>query len=232
MAIEVDIKRLPAVLRGREREVLRACTLGVRSAARYAVGFLLRKTPKDRGGAQHGWTLYAVAARHAKAGKLAEVYNHNPIIGILELGARPHPVSLEGQRAIYEWVERHFRLVGHMGGVMSGSQIPAGVSSNRLTAVGSRRHKMARQNYLDKLTRLGYLLEDNLVRNFPEMGRRLVPDALNIAARIIEKIRKRGQKPLYIVRSSLEHLRDVTHAEVERKLRELASMPLTGGGAA
>jgi hypothetical protein len=222
LPIQVDISKLPGLLLRTEREVQQAFTAGVRSSAHYARGFLLRRTPKDRGGAQHGWAIMAMGAK-VTIGLLIEVYNHNPIIGILELGARPHPVSIEGQRSIYEWVERHFRLVGHMGGVMSGREIPEGVSSNRLTAVGSRRHRMARENYRDKLTKLGFMLEDNLVRNFPEMGRRLVPDALNIAALIIQKLRKRGQKPLFIVRGALDHLRSVTQQEVEERLRALAT---------
>lgn len=46
----------------------------------------------------------------ARAGMVASVTNDAPYAGVIERGARPHGVSEEGQRAIYEWVRRHFRF--------------------------------------------------------------------------------------------------------------------------
>jgi hypothetical protein len=162
---------------------------------------------------------------------VAITFNDAPHIGVLECGARPHPVSLEGQRAIYEWVERHFRLAG--GIVLSGRDMTKGIKSDSLTNTKSRAHKVARgaggAEFLDKLSKLGSMLEDNLSRNFPEMSRRMVPAALNIAAAIIQKIRKKGQKPHYFVRELLPLMTEITQVEVERLLKEEANRPHPGG---
>lgn len=220
MSVTVALRALPRVLERHQERVQTALVLGLQSAARFGEGHLRKVTPKDRGMAQASWS-YRKGPKNARPPTpVAWIENSSPYIGILEKGARPHPVSLEGQRAIYEWVERHFRLAG--GIVLSGRDMGAGIKSDRLTNTKSRAHKVARMDYLDKLSKLGSMLEDKLVRNFPDMGKRMVPAALNIAAAIIQKIRTQGQKPGYFVRDSLPFLGEVAQREVERLFAEIS----------
>lgn len=219
---QARLKQLPEIYERHNTRVREAVMRAQRSACHAGKVIVKRATPKDRGLAQNSWQANMGPKNARPPTPAAWLSNSAPHIGILEKGARPHKVSLQGQRAIYEWVERHFRLVGAGGGVMSGREVPEGVASNSLTATGSRRHKVARQNYLDKLTRLGAMLEDNLIRNFPDMGRRMVPAALNIAAAIIQKIRTKGAKPHYFVRGSLPELLNILQDETKRHLTDLS----------
>ena len=218
----VPIKKLPDAYQRHAERGRAAVIRAQRSACHAGKVIVKRATPKDRGLAQNSWQANMGPKNARPPTPAAWLSNSAPYIGILEKGARPHKVSLDGQRSIYEWVERHFRLVGHGGGVMSAGEIPEGVSSNSLTATKSRRHKVARQGYLDKLTRLGAMLENNLVRNFPDMGRKLVPAALNIAAAIIQKIRTKGAKPRFFVRMSLPILLQILQDETKRHIADIA----------
>jgi hypothetical protein len=186
---------------------------GLVAASRAAVGLLRRRTPKDRGLAQASWKW----RRGAKgSGVVALVENSSPIIGILEKGARPHRVSLEGAWSIYEWIERHFVLAG--GTVVSGRDMTAGTKFNRLTARGSRAHKLASARS-EWFTKRGKMLADWLQSKYL-MPSGVVPQAANIAAAIIDKIRLKGQKPKYFVRDALPILAEMARGEVERELRQ------------
>lgn len=216
--MEISLKRLPGVLAKEFEQTRIHIAKGLRDGCRIGKTVLKRKTKKDRGMAQMGWQNHNGPINARGDMPAAWLENSTPYIGILENGARPHPVSVQGQRAIYEWVERHFRLAG--GIVLSGRSMGAGIRSDSLTNTKSRAHKVARQDYLDKLTRLGAMLEDTLVRNFPEMGRRMVPAALNIAAAIIHKIRTKGQAPTFFVKGAQQELALIAQEQVEKHIRE------------
>jgi len=66
---------------------------------------LVRRTPKDLGQAKAGWQVSK--PKPGSQGAEVSLYNDAPYVAILELGARPHKVSLEGRIAIYEWVLRN-----------------------------------------------------------------------------------------------------------------------------
>jgi hypothetical protein len=70
-----------------------------------ARGVLVRLTPKDRGQLKAGWR-----SRGFPEGKteVARVSNDAPYAGVVELGARPHQMSMEGRVALAGWVRRHF----------------------------------------------------------------------------------------------------------------------------
>jgi len=102
--VVISAKDLPAELQRREAAIRRAIGRGIRDGARRGRAFLVRKTPKDQGQAKAAWRDTATGRT---SGMVAEVMNDAPYIGILEAGARPHPVSEEGQRAIFEWVKRN-----------------------------------------------------------------------------------------------------------------------------
>ena len=104
----VDLAKLGNVVAGRNAEALEAVGRGLRSGARGARALLVRRTPKDNGHLKAAWR--DTASRPSKGGAVvaAQVMNDAPYAGIVELGARPHPVSREGRFAILEWVRRHF----------------------------------------------------------------------------------------------------------------------------
>lgn len=86
-------KKTPGVLhRAMKRSALKTRTM------------LVRKTPKDLGQAKAGWRVSPLIKGTSRS--RVDVYNDAPHISILEFGARPHGVSLEGRVAIYEWVVR------------------------------------------------------------------------------------------------------------------------------
>lgn len=66
---------------------------------------LARKTPKDLGQAKAGWKVSSLIKGTSRS--RIDVYNDAPHVGVIELGARPHGVNLEGRIAIYEWVLRN-----------------------------------------------------------------------------------------------------------------------------
>jgi hypothetical protein len=105
--IAIGIGSLPEELARRAKAHREAVMLGVRNAARRTRAHLVRRTPKDQGLAKQAWRDTANATL-LHPGVVAEVFNDAPYIGILEEGARPHAVSEEGQRAILEWVRRHY----------------------------------------------------------------------------------------------------------------------------
>lgn len=220
MAAVVPMKRLPEMYERHNARAREAVMRAQRSACHAGKVIVKRATPKDRGLAQNSWQANMGPKNARPPTPAAWLSNSAPYIGILEKGARPHKVSLEGQRAIYEWVERHFRVSS--GFVFSADSFAEGVKTTSLRNTKSREHKNLRKNYLDKLTHLGAMLEDNLIRNFPDMGRRLVPAALNIAAAIIHNIRKKGAKPRYFVRMSLPELLRILQDETKRHLTDLS----------
>lgn len=70
-------------------------------AAHRTKAALIKVSPVDTGGFKNAW-----AVRRGTGKTLARVENLHPIAGVIERGARPHPVSLEGQAAIKRWVLR------------------------------------------------------------------------------------------------------------------------------
>jgi hypothetical protein len=117
MRVVLSAADLPDELKRREHAVRAAVALGVRNAARRGRALLVRRTPKDQGLAKQAWrdtTSVLSEMDITGRGTMAEVFNDAPYIGVIEEGARPHPVSAEGQKAIFEWVKRHLpSFIGH-----------------------------------------------------------------------------------------------------------------------
>ena len=107
MSITVDIRDIGGVVRKLEREVRRRIQTGVVRGAERGRGILVRKTPTDTGHARAAWRVSSMTTLFSNSGVLARLYNDAPHIGIIESGARPHPVSKEGVAAIEAWVRRH-----------------------------------------------------------------------------------------------------------------------------
>src|SRR5512141_3171137 len=115
--ITVTEAQMPTLLRWHAEGTGRAIVRGVRRSLQRAKRHLASVTPKDKGGARKSWKVRTAGTptevtSHFQ-GKIGEIASDSPIMGILEEGARPHPVSKEGQEAIFQWVLRHVRLVGN-----------------------------------------------------------------------------------------------------------------------
>lgn len=114
MKLPIRLQDLDKELAARASAVREGVGLGIRNGARRARALLVRKSPKDTGHLKAGWrdTVSTGLAVKLGTGVVAEVYNDVPYAGIIEHGARPHPVSEEGQRAIFEWVKRNIPIMG------------------------------------------------------------------------------------------------------------------------
>jgi hypothetical protein len=95
---------LPAQLRGLTRRLKQAIVRGSTGGAHRGRAIIVPKTPRDTGQAAAAWQVHVGPPG---SGELAKLVNDAPYIGILEEGARPHPVSRAGVEAIYAWVWRH-----------------------------------------------------------------------------------------------------------------------------
>jgi hypothetical protein len=98
------------------RQTLRAIVRGSNVAAARLRPLLARATPTDTGQAKSSWTVRRSTIERVgiirRTFELASVESDAPHMGILERGARPHWLSPEAMEMLYEWVRRHFRLVG------------------------------------------------------------------------------------------------------------------------
>lgn len=111
-------EELAGALAGADESLRTALRAGARAGAMRGHAHMPKKTPTDMGQLRNSW-------RVSEAGGV-RLYNDAPQAGIVEEGARPHPVSEEGWMAIFRWVMRHPELIG------------AGAS-----AVGSARKKLS-----------------------------------------------------------------------------------------
>lgn len=109
--IAVDLNKLPAALRSNEQAVRRAIARGIAIGSVQGKAILMRATPVDQGQLKASWKIGARALDVPTGSNvLGKLYNDAPHAGVVELGARPHPVSPAGWIAIYEWVRRHPEL--------------------------------------------------------------------------------------------------------------------------
>lgn len=106
--IRLKASQVGRELRARDRKVRRAVNRGVREAAHAGRYTLVRATNEAdlvyRGQFKNSWQVRRARRRHGFQDWHLE--NDAPHAGIIERGARPHPVSPEGRAAIMEWVAR------------------------------------------------------------------------------------------------------------------------------
>lgn len=118
--IKIGEHEIGRELRARERRQPKVMKRAMVRAARHGRTLLARRTPKDLGQAKAGWRISTPIKGKTRAA--VDLYNDVPYVGILEHGARPHPVNLEGRVAIQEWVRRHYRILQHEGGPKRGKK--------------------------------------------------------------------------------------------------------------
>lgn len=195
--VPVSIEQLPKELARLERSLKQAIGRGARNGARRGRTLLVQRSPKDQGLLKAAWRTTADRPSTARTQVVAETFNDAPYAGVVEMGARPHPVSEEGQLAIYEWVKRHF------GFLRTGRGTYTAVRADSAALPGRLRKKIG--------GKLGQLKMDL--------------ELVKVAEAIIQKIRKHGQRPTYFVRDSLPDLQRFAADEIVRQLREAASRP-------
>lgn len=105
--IPITPDKLSAALIRRFSGIDQAISDGMYRGALYGQALLAKRTPRNTGAAAAQWRVArAPLSEIGKAKKRsvqAEVTNDSPYIGVLEYGARPHPVSKEGIAAIARW---------------------------------------------------------------------------------------------------------------------------------
>lgn len=217
MSTAITMRAIGDELQRHEKAQRAALLRGIRSGARRGRAILVSKTPKDRGQAKAAWSTFL----HGDSGLVASNENSAPHIGILECGARPHKVSWEGIFAIYQWIERHFRLTS------GGAMVAGGGNKGRLTATGSRAFKRSQNAAIgysmggESLSRHGAYVQKAILATAPDYAGRLVPAACNITGAIVWKLMTQGQAPKWFVRGALDDLNRAVRQEVERCMSEI-----------
>lgn len=157
---------------------------GMVRAAYRGQALLRKRTPTDQGMMKNSWTV-------REWGGTCELINTAPYAGIIEAGARPHPVSIEGQMAIYWWVVRHRKFFATL-----------------RTAKGNGvrlRHTRA---------------QGPIKAGGAAPMAKLDPRVASIVWAITKRIREKGQRPTYFVRDALSELNSFVGQEVERVIAE------------
>jgi hypothetical protein len=108
--------KLAGQLKRRNQATLRAVAVGALRGAHRGRAIIVRETPVDQSQLKQSWKVEpgnAALRRGERASMsrlitqiLAELRNMAPHAGIVELGARPHPVSPEGIIALADWAKR------------------------------------------------------------------------------------------------------------------------------
>ena len=104
--------QVPGMVKGNNKAALRATRSGLKRAAQRSKSLLAMSTPKvDTGQLRASWkvrkSMETGIASARGGGMAATVINDAPHAGIIEGGARPHKVSLEGFYALFLWAKRH-----------------------------------------------------------------------------------------------------------------------------
>lgn len=194
--VTVTEAQLPTLMRWHAESTGRAIVRGARKSMQKAKRHLVSVTPKDRGKARRGWKVKTAGTPTEVTtgnGLIGSVENDNPYIGILENGARPHPVSVEGQEAIYQWVLRHIRLVG------STTMGFAAVHASEISK-GTHRRKFGSVDKGEQLARRITFLICRKIRTKGQAPKFFVRDSLDLIARMCQtdieaSIRDRMSRP-------------------------------------
>lgn len=107
MSRAIDHTKVAALIKGHGKRVRAAIGRGARRGAEHGRSIIVKKTPTDQGQLRNAWQVRQMPAGPGTVNTLAELVNEAPHAGIVEHGARPHPVSAEGMEALYHWVRRN-----------------------------------------------------------------------------------------------------------------------------
>ena len=198
------------------RKMEKVMSLGAMAAARRFATFLADVYDQE-GITYMGVTKNSVKAR--KDGKSARVDIDSPVAGIIELGARPHPVSREGVEAIARWVTLKLHAVqgptkkiyDHLAGKYKITKPRDNRTYVKVLRQGPVRQQVEGPTGKVKLTKPG------------SYNAGYTEEALGIAYAIAQKIKVNGQAPKYVVRRHLSYAGQFYAEEVERLLRSMTA---------
>ena len=151
--IKLTPGQLAVTLRGHVKRMPAAARRGLQLAAHRSRSYLVQAMPVDTGLLKNAWKVF----QHEMGTLAAEVLNSQPYAGIIERGARPHPVSEEGRMALLLWVKRKL-------GVTDEEEAKAIVESIawKLARVGQKGKFIVR----DALPRFGEWAKQEVARQF------------------------------------------------------------------
>lgn len=108
LRVELHPGQVARAIRQRNRANINAMIDGAIAGAFRGRKFIVRKTPRDQGQLRKSWKVKAGRRAFILRDSLAaELINDAPHAGVVERGARPHPVSREGFLALVGWAKRH-----------------------------------------------------------------------------------------------------------------------------
>lgn len=103
--ITISLEDLPADLLRRIAELPDRMLRGITSGQNFGRALLVKKSPTDQGQLRNSWRLESGGGGAAQF--VQSIVNDAPYAGVIERGARPHPVSKEGIESIAGWVWRN-----------------------------------------------------------------------------------------------------------------------------
>jgi hypothetical protein len=188
----IDHSKISRDLAKIEKSIKAAGQRAAHKAAHGAKALLVQRSPKDLGQLKASWRVGS-----GKGGSEGvELFNDAPHAGIVEHGARPHPVSAEGRLAIREWVIRHFGFVGTKKRgtrrLVSKNQVTV---SGKIRGIGTRKASLRDEEMNAQI--------DKIVEG------------------IIHKLETKGQAPTYFVRDSLEDIEAILKVELASELAKV-----------
>jgi len=184
--IKIGANQIGGELKARARKTPGELQKAMKRAALRAQAVLVRRTPKDLGQAKAGWRISEFVK--GTKGARVDVYNDVPYVGVLERGARPHKVSMEGRMAIYEWVMRNIPPAMHG---------PVQKYSRKTQTGGKKAFKAYAQEGVEAA-------------------------AMQITDAIVWKLRKKGQKPTFFVRKSMDELNRDFGLQLQKQIQAYA----------
>lgn len=115
MIIRTTPRGVAKAIKAHSKRTKMAIVDGATAGAHRARAIIVSETPVDQGELKASWKVRNPLLRSTGIGRtfeLAVVQSDATHAGIIEAGARPHPVSREGLENIYQWVRRNFRIQG------------------------------------------------------------------------------------------------------------------------
>lgn len=131
---------------------------------------LTQNTPTDLGQARGGWRIEG-----------RELHNIAPHSGVLEAGARPHGVSEEGKKLLFDWVMRVIRPGGKVTRGRLGQLLTTGSVGVEMKTSGSERRALGKVDAL-------------------------LAEAKGIVYAIVAKYKREGQKGHFFTKAAIPRL--------------------------
>ena len=187
--IKLTPDQLAETLQHHQEQIPAAIQGGVLLAAHRGRALLVKRSPVDQGVYKNSWQVRSMGAIGAL------LFNDAPHAGIIEQGARPHAVSREGIEAIKAWAKRKLVLTGPAKAPrlkMFGLKIKR---PRRSPGAGSAKSgKWALQDWADE-------------------------EATRIAFAIAAKLKKEGQRGLFLVANAMPDIVEFLKQEIDRRVK-------------